>query len=209
MGRGVGLSHPSLQLTFSRRWAAACGNKRGREPGGPGAAPAPTPRTQGRTHRNLVCWSLCEPAICLYTSFSCQARAGMRLGPRGTQFPEDLPRLAGLPAPPPHRPRGHAHGLIPARNRSEGTDPRRLHSRRMSKEAPVPREHPGPTALARGSPPTRSRPGPERPLPLRSPPPPGAAGHIPACQASAGSRCRGGRGAGTARRALGARGRSR
>lgn len=99
MGWGVGLSYPSLQLTFSRRWAAVCANKRGREPGGPGAAPAPTPRTQGRTHRNLVCWSLCEPAICLYTSFSCQARAGMRLGPRGTQFPETCP--SWLP-PAPH-----------------------------------------------------------------------------------------------------------
>lgn len=27
-----------------------------------------------RTHRNLVCWSLCAPLTCLYTSFSCRAR---------------------------------------------------------------------------------------------------------------------------------------
>lgn len=40
-----------------------------------------------------------------------------------------------------------------------------------------------------------------------SPPPPGAAGHILTCQASSGSRCRGGQGAGTAHRALGAGGR--
>lgn len=73
------------------------------------------------------------------------------------------------------------------------------------------RKNPGSPAASLCSPATWLTPSPEMPAawdrflwPLRSPPLPGAAGHILGCQGSVGSRCKGGQGAGTARRALGA-----
>lgn len=92
-----------LQLTFSRHWAAVCGDNKGAmshmafgmvhgplgsmneqlpsKPGNPGClklglSTARHPLHLGLpgTHRNFVCWSLCAPLTCLYTSFSCQTR---------------------------------------------------------------------------------------------------------------------------------------
>lgn len=66
------------------------GAQRGaREPDSPWGS-SPTQSRAPRTYRNLVCWSLCAPVICLYTSFSCQAREGNETGALGEPLPRAI-----------------------------------------------------------------------------------------------------------------------
>lgn len=141
--------------------------------------------------------------ICRYTSFSCRAREGCEAGALGEPLhAEDLLGMAGGVAT------GTRSGstLLEAfmGGRSEGTP-----SHSCVRESPSfpPGHIQAPRQLPSALLPPSSHLAQTCPLPgtssLHSPPPPGAAGHILACQASAGSRCRGGQAAGTVRRALG------
>lgn len=230
VGFGAGTAPPMcLRLTFSRRWAAACrGQSEDCEPDGPqggeglsawetfpgvsdgGSTTPPTPPWAPRTHRNLVCWRLCAPVICRYTSFSCRAREGCEARALGEPpQPEDLLGMAGSVAT------GMRSGSTLLEAFTVWADPRVTSpATHVSQEAllshldasrphggfPLPSRHPAHTR-PRGA----RCPGPTGSL--HSPPPPGAAGRILECQVSAGSRCRGGRAAGTVRRALGQAGR--
>lgn len=196
-----------LRLTFSQRWAAACGGQsRDCEPGGPWGSSSTHLRRPGPT--GISCAGACGRLRPVCTPHSAAGKGGgMRLG-----------RWASLPTQKPPPPPGSEdlQGWLGARPR-----PRPL-QRTFTGDRPRDDSTPGtqpwdplcPTWKSPGPP--AAFPPPARPPraqtrrpprdglrgPLRSPPPPGAAGHTRACPASAGSRCRGGRGAATARRAL-------
>lgn len=138
----------------------AVGAQRGdREPDGPwGQLPHPTRPRAPRTHRNLVCWSLWAPAICLYTSFSCQAREGCEAGalgqprPRATQAQRTS--QGGLGAHP-----WACRLPVPCRERSQGADPRTTACQAHVRGSPfLPRINPAPMAAPRGSPARLPRP---------------------------------------------------
>lgn len=179
----AGAVPPCPRLTSSRHWAAACGGQsRDREPEGPwGSPPPPTLVTQHPPELGLL-----EPVRTRDLSVHLVQLPGKR------GWALRLRPWVGLDPEPPG-PRGPL-SLVPLRKHLRGPQ-----------GDPTPGAHPGSTA----APPTpwltsRLTPTPGQAAALRSPPPPGAAGHTLGFPASAGSRCKGGRGAGTARRALGA-----
>lgn len=166
---------------------------------GPGAAPALHPGHPGQDAPELGLLELVRACDLSVHLVQLPGKGGHEAGAPGHPGPRG-PARAGW-APPGARPWPQPR-QEPLRGNGCQEAPHQAHVQGSPCPVGTSRSH---GRLPGALPPSRSRPGPERPLPLRSPPPPGAAGHTPACPASAGYRCRGGRGAGTARRALGGR----
>lgn len=180
--------------------------KRGHEPGGPWGSSSTPLRHPGPT--GISCAGACGRLRPVCTPHSAaRQRGAVRLGPwvspptQSARGPEDLSGLArGTPTA--SSPSAAIRGEQTPGDSTPGTHPReplsptwRSPGSRLLSRRP-------PAHLHRACAQTCRLPGDRLLRPLRSPPPPGAAGRTPACQASAGSRCRGGRGAATAHRAL-------